>query len=133
MNQIILASHGKLAAGMKETVEFFGGSSIEILEQTMTDSGFESRARALLEQYQDRNCVVFTDLMGGSVNQIFFFFLRDLSFHLITGMNLAVVLECVFTQEEITSDFLRKAVESSKQQFGYMNDRFAVMADDEEE
>ena len=43
MNKIIIASHGELALGMKNTVEFFGGSGVEYVEQTLTDTGFENR------------------------------------------------------------------------------------------
>ena len=38
MNKIIIASHGELALGMKNTVEFFGGSEVEYVEQTLTDT-----------------------------------------------------------------------------------------------
>lgn len=133
MNQIILASHGKLASGMRETVRFFGKDNIEILEQTLTDSGFQEKVTEMLEKYKDKNCIVFTDLYGGSVNQIFFRKLADVNFHLVTGMNLAVILECAYAQSEIDGDFIRKAIEAAKQQFCYMNDCLENMQIDEED
>ena len=72
MNRIIIASHGKLAEGMKNTVEFFGGNNVDYLEQTMTDTGFEKKVIELFHKYKDDNVIVFTDLYGGSVNQCFF-------------------------------------------------------------
>ena len=40
MNQIILASHGPLAQGMKESIEFFlGPTSIVCLTQTKEEKG----------------------------------------------------------------------------------------------
>ena len=71
MNQIIIAAHGRLASGMKETLEFFGARNIVILEQTVQESGFEAKVEKILQQYAGQNCIVFTDLYGGSVNQIF--------------------------------------------------------------
>lgn len=133
MNQIIIASHSKLASGMKETVMFFGGDQIEILEQTMTDTGFEEKVSAMLKKHEDKNCIVFTDLFGGSVNQIFFRKLRESKFHLVTGMNLAVILECAFTQEEIDEEFIGRAIQASKEQFCYMNPRLVNMMQEDEE
>lgn len=122
MNQIIIASHGGLALGMKKTVEFFGGSNIEYLEQTMTDTGFNEKAREILEKHKHKNCIVFTDLYGGSVNQIFYRLLNDYDFHLVTGMNLSVIMECVFASVDIDDEFIRNAIQLSKTQFTYMND-----------
>lgn len=122
MNQIIIASHGGLALGMKKTVEFFGGTNIEYIEQTMTDTGFNNNAKGMLEKYKEYNCIVFTDLYGGSVNQCFYRLLNDYSFHLVTGMNLAVIMECVFASQDIDDEFIRNAIQLSKSQFTYMND-----------
>lgn len=132
MNQIIIASHSELAKGMKKTIEFFAGdNNIEVLEQTLTDTGFESKVISILEKYKDKNCIVFTDLYGGSVNQIFYRLLTDYKFHLVTGMNLSVILECVFMQDDIDADYLKKAIEQAKSQFTYMND--IKINDDEED
>ena len=133
MNQIILASHSRLASGMRETVRFFGKDNIEVLEQTMTDSGFQEKVSEMLEKHKDKNCVVFTDLYGGSVNQIFFRELADGDFHLVTGMNLAVILECAFAEKDIDGDFIRKAIEAAKQQFCYMNDCLMNMQNEEDD
>ena len=133
MNQIILASHSKLAFGMAETIKFFSVQQVEVLEQTMEDSNFEEKVSAMLNKYKDKNCIVFTDLYGGSVNQIFARKLKDHSFHLITGMNLPVILECLFTQEEIDDEFIRRAVSSAKEQFSYMNDVLQNLNDEDDD
>ena len=129
MNKIIIASHGELALGMKNTVEFFGGSEVEYVEQTLTDTGFEDKVIEILTKYKDDNCVVFTDLYGGSVNQCFFKNLKDFNFHLVTGMNLAVILASV----EIDGEFIRNAIKMSKNQFCYMNDLVNIASDDDDD
>ena len=58
MNQIILASHSKLASGMAETLRFFSAGEVLVLEQTLTDTGFAKKAEDLLEQHKDKNCIV---------------------------------------------------------------------------
>ena len=122
MNQIIIAAHGRLASGMKETLEFFGARNIVILEQTVQESGFEAKVEKILQQYAGQNCIVFTDLYGGSVNQIFFKNLRNYSFHLITGMNLAMILECAFTETDLDGLHLKEIIANACRQTYYMND-----------
>ena len=133
MNRIILASHSKLASGMAETIRFFGGGEVEVLEQELRDTGFDARAEAILSRYANENCIVFTDLYGGSVNQCFFRLLAKYHFHLITGMNLAVILECMFSAQKIDEAFIHQAMEGAHQQFAYMNDVLKQALCDEDE
>ena len=72
MNQIILASHGPLAQGMKESIEFFlGPTSIVCLTQTKEESGLKQEIESVLRACAGRHVIVFTDMIGGSVNQMF--------------------------------------------------------------
>lgn len=121
-NRIILASHSELAYGLMKTIAFFTGVQLEILEQTDQESGFSEKVKDILTSGAEENIIVFTDLYGGSVNQTFFRQLQNHSFHLVTGMNLAVILECVLTSQVIGDEFLRQAVESARGQLCYMND-----------
>lgn len=130
--KIILASHCKLAEGMKQTAEFFGLFGLESIEQTVQDSGFEKRARELLEKYKSQQIIVFTDIIGGSVNQIFCRLLQDYQFHLISGMNLPMILELGF-KEDVDSETLKEIVEKSKQQIVYMNEYLQTVLCDEED
>ena len=123
----------KLAEAYENTVEFFGGNNVDYLEQTMTDTGFEKKVIELFHKYKDDNVIVFTDLLhGGSVNQCFFKNLLNYKFHLVTGMNLSVILECVFANDEIDDEFIRNAIETSKCQFCYMNDVLNMTDNDDD-
>ena len=132
MKQLILASHSVLAEAMKETAEFFGAENIVTIQQTAEDTGFEQRAEELLEKYKGCNPVVITDFYGGSVNQTFARKLLNHSFHLISGMNLSLVLEIAF-EEDVDEQFIRQAVELSKTQVSYMNDLLSAMANDSDD
>ena len=124
MNQVILASHSKMAEGIAQTVKFFCGEDIciETIEQTIGDSDFPGRARTLLERNKDKNCIVFTDLLGGSVNQVFMNLLQDYNFKLVSGMNLPIILECILTSETIDDTFVRNALITAKDGLCFMND-----------
>lgn len=125
MNHIVLASHSKLAYGLAQTVQFFMPKvEMTVLEQTLNDEGFEEKAISVLNDNFDKNVVVFTDLFGGSVNQVFFRQLVNHRFHLVTGMNLALILECVMAVDDIDAKFLRNCVNEAKNQLSYMNDLF---------
>ncbi|MDO4378672.1 MAG: hypothetical protein Q4C64_05925 [Erysipelotrichia bacterium] len=130
--KIILASHSKLAEGMSQTAQFFGLSEIAVIEQTMDDTGFETRARDLLNLYKNEDVVVFTDIVGGSVNQIFTRLLREYQFHLISGMNLPLILEIGF-KNEIDLTTINEMIEQAKNQIVYMNDFINTILEDEED
>ncbi|MEA5017604.1 MAG: hypothetical protein VB009_02655 [Erysipelotrichaceae bacterium] len=131
MNHIVLASHSKMAEGIAETVMFFlPNSRLTILEQTVNDDGFEQKVINVLESNTDKNIIVFTDLYGGSVNQIFFRQLVNYKFHLVTGMNLALILECAMMIDDINKDSLRNIILEARNQISYMNDLFNTVTDD---
>ena len=72
MNQVILASHGGLAAGMRDTVELIVGEvpNVHVLSTTRDETEpIAVRARRLLEGFDPADAVyILTDVMGGSVN-----------------------------------------------------------------
>ncbi|HPX32068.1 MAG TPA: hypothetical protein PLT36_01000 [Erysipelotrichaceae bacterium] len=121
MRQIIVASHGKLAEGIVNSANFFGIDEIDFIEQTMEDSNFMKRAEELLIKYQSKKIIVFTDIAGGSVNQIFTMLLNQYDFYLITGVNLGMLLE-VSLRQEINEEAIREIVETTKNQIIFMND-----------
>ena len=116
----------------EETLEFFGARNIIILEQTVQETGFEAKAEQILQEYAGQNCIVFTDLYGGSVNQIFFKNLRDHAFHLITGMNLAMILECAFTETDLDASQLKEIIANACRQTCYMNDLLTGGGEDDD-
>ncbi len=130
--KIILASHSKLAEGMRQTAQFFGLSEIAVIEQTMDDTGFETRARNLLNLYKDEEVVVFTDIIGGSVNQIFTRLLKEYQFHLISGMNLPLILEIGF-KNEIDLRTINEIIVQAKNQIVYMNEFINTILEEQED
>ncbi len=129
MKQIIVASHGKFAEGIVDSANFFGIYGIDFIEQTKEDSNFIGRAEELLLKYQNKKIIVFTDIVGGSVNQIFTRLLTKYDFFLIAGVNLGMVLELGLRQE-INEDVIREIIEFSKNQTIFMNDYISNIFND---
>lgn len=98
MNRILLASHGVLASGMKQTLQLFVGESdrIEVMCAYVEDD-----MRSVVERIDEWNAqrspedwwIVVTDIFGGSVNNEFFARKANDTFALIAGMNLGLLVE----------------------------------------
>ncbi len=134
MNHIILASHSKLAEGMRETVRFFkADAQLDVIEQTQGDTNFEERFCRLIEENQGKNIVVFTDLYGGSVNQVAFRTLARHKYWLVTGMNLVVLLEVCFATEDVDQEMLETAIEAARSSLCLMNLKLPQAGEDDED
>ena len=93
MRTVILASHGHLASGMKNTVEMILGEQ-EALKAfdayTTPECNVHDTLEAMLRQ-ADGECVIVTDVLGGSVNKEAVVFAAQPGVRVITGMNLTLV------------------------------------------
>ena len=134
MNQIILASHGPLAQGMKESIEFFlGPTSIVCLTQTKEESGLQQEIESVLRACAGRHVIVFTDMIGGSVNQMFTRALEHHDFLLVSFMHLGLILECVLRQGNIDASMLQEMIDATKRQCLLMNEWMDQQQQDGEE
>ena len=91
MRTVILASHGHLASGMKNTVEMILGEQ-EALKAfdayTTPECNVHDTLEAMLRQ-ADGECVIVTDVLGGSVNKEAVVFAAQPGVRVITGRNSA--------------------------------------------
>lgn len=97
---VLCISHGSLAEGMKETAKIFFGDHIEnfdVLCLSATETADEYRERLLRkveEMDQGEGVIILADLLGGTpCNQCVF--LNPNQVKILTGMNLAMVMECL--------------------------------------
>lgn len=102
MTKFLIASHGELAKGFTETLQMIIGSDTAIFYYCMPKDKsadmLESDLRNIMYDWRENSYVVFTDLMGGSVNNILTTMLMNgMQFELITGMNLALVIGLVIS------------------------------------
>lgn len=135
MNQIIIATHSRLAEGFYKAVKFFNSAAenvdyINCYEET---NECERQIREKLEQYQGRNIIVCTDISGGSVNQFAAKLTREYKFHLVSGTNLAMLLEMVFAGDDLSGEDIKNIVENSKSQLVYVNELSASEDTSEED
>ena len=117
VQKIFLSSHGRLASGMKSSVDILLGDSENI---TVFDAYVDQRSVAeQLEQFyetvtdQDK-VFLLSDLHCGSVNQAMYSFLDRPNTTVITGINLSLVLELV-SREDITQEEIDEIIALSRE------------------
>ncbi|WP_272947202.1 PTS sugar transporter subunit IIA [Sporolactobacillus inulinus] len=79
--------------------------------------------------------VVFTDLLGGSVNQSFAKYTARPHFHVITGINLPIVLTIALKPDDtyLTAEQIRSSLDEAKEQLIYVNDFITNRPEDEDD
>lgn len=138
MNRIILASHGGLSAGMKDTVQMILGELPNLYAlATLRDETepITVAARRLLDGFAAEDAVyIVTDVMGGSVNNEMLTLLPEYpAVHLICGMNASLVLTLASNDEALTQDELAECIEDAKAQIIDCNLLLKNAAQDEED
>ena len=98
MNQIILASHGGLAAGARDTLEMIIGdvSRVHVISLKRDDKDqIDERTIALIDSFDASDKVyILTDMMGSSVtNSMVSVLSKRASVSVIAGMNFPLILE----------------------------------------
>lgn len=125
--KVLIASHGHLASGIKSSLEVLMGPQEEIRTLDAYVDGVEPEAAyaAYLEELNGDEAVVFTDLMGGSVNQVIVKKIPEHpNVHVVTGGNLALIFSLLAGGSTVTAEEIRQALKEAQEQMQYMNDLF---------
>ena len=94
--QILIATHASMAAGIKDSLGILAGNTDNI---TVINCFTEvPNPKPVIEEFfnnlpEEDELIVMTDLMAGSVNQMFMNYVPQRKFHLITGTNLPMALK----------------------------------------
>jgi len=122
-NQFLIATHGRLAEGFYESVKFFNSQieNVHYMNAYVEDNDFE---KSFIEKVKDLTgspLIVFTDIPGGSVNRIASKYIPTFGYKVISGINLSVLLEFVFSTENMNEETIERFVKSSREQLVFMN------------
>lgn len=138
VNQVILASHGGLAAGMRDTVELIVGEvpNIHILSTTRDETEpIAVRARRLLEGFDPADAVyILTDVMGGSVNNEMITLLPEFpQATLLCGTNACLALNLASAEEVLSDGEIEEFLEEARSQIVNCNKLLRQAAENEED
>ena len=114
---IVIASHGDLAAALLSAAESLSGRLERVralgLGADETPESFEVRLRAELHSAAGP-VLVLTDLYGGTPQNVVGAVSREVPVHSIAGVNLGLVLEAVTTTDALSADIVDRFVERAR-------------------
>ena len=124
--KFLIATHGTLASGVKSSLDIITGANdnLFLIQAYLEENkSLEEEILAILEHVDDNEeLIVFSDLLGGSVtNQILQYGLRP-NVHIVSGFNLALVIEIVLADTKIDiKQVIKESIENAKEQMVYVN------------
>lgn len=139
MRKIILASHHLMADGLKDTIQYVMPdlNQIETICAYMDNQPVEKQFKDALGNINEQDeYLIFTDMLGGSVNQEAIKYLSYPNVYVVTGMSLPIVLSVVLTlkaYDKIDETMIRNAIEDAKGQVVYVNDMIKNVGVDEDD
>lgn len=114
MHKFLIASHGRVASGIKSAVNILthDDSAITAVDCYMDESDFTPQIQWFLDSLRKGDeAVIFTDLLGGSVcSKVTQMHPERYGAIHVTGANLITVLGCLLSDEPLTSETVDKVV-----------------------
>ena len=138
MNKIILASHGGMSAGVKDTVQMVLGDLPNLYTAATERDETESIltvVRRLLDGFEASDQVyILTDVLGGSVNNDMMTLLGEYpDLTIICGMNLSLVLALAMVNEPLSPGELENVIGQAREQIVNCTELLRSAAGEEEE
>lgn len=125
MSIVIVASHSEMANGIKQTVEYIMGEQTNLYAIPAYTQGFENveeSVEKIMKEHPNEQAYVLTDLLGGSVNsEIKNIMGRYPKLHLITGVNLSLVIQILLVNDTTMENEIIEIIEQAKNGVVYMN------------
>ena len=92
MVRYLVATHGVLAKGFESALQILLGNldNIEFISCYVDDSNPQKQIEEFINSIGDDQLIMFSDICGGSVNQIMNQYLQRENTYQVTGVNLAV-------------------------------------------
>ncbi|HGD6326488.1 TPA: PTS mannose transporter subunit IIA [Streptococcus agalactiae] len=120
--KFLIGSHGKLASGLQSSIDILTGKGQEIqtIDAYIDDSDYTKSIVEFIDEIApDEQGLIFTDLLGGSVNQKMATAVMNSgknNIFLITNSNLATLLSLLFLkpEEELTKEEIVTVINESQ-------------------
>lgn len=114
MNDFLIVTHSTLARGFVNSATLLIGKQehLDYIDAYEDESDWTRALDEYLEKRKGTNTplVVFSDIFGGSVNQKLVQYKQRFDFILVTGTNLAVLLEALLSTEPLTKESVQDIV-----------------------
>lgn len=130
MKKILILTHGRFAEGITDSLKMIAGeqdiSTLCMLEDDSPQE-IECKLSAYINQTApEDDIIIITDIPGGSTTKsVIPFIPNHANVHVITGLNLALLLEVVFMSEVDIAENINKVIANSRDAIIYINDMMA--------
>lgn len=117
MLKIFLSSHGRLASGMKSSLDILLGNSdnVTIFDAYINESKIQDKLDEFYQKISmDDQVLLLSDIYGGSINQAMCLYLDKPNTFLVAGVNLALVIELAIRQDHISESELENLIKQSR-------------------
>ncbi|RYL91644.1 PTS sugar transporter subunit IIA [Sporolactobacillus sp. THM19-2] len=119
MKRILIATHGRLADGMLNSIELLAGTTkgIATINAYTNDTNLDAELEKFIDSLAaDDQLFVFTDLYGGSVNQKVTktFLEHKIPVTIITGFNFPIILEILLSGDDLTQEKVAELVDKCR-------------------
>lgn len=139
MKRIIIASHGLLCEGILNTGKMIAGEDalkdIKTISICMKDSHNDVKERidGILTEYGiNDEILALTDVYGGSITSVLTEYIGKRNIHIITGVNLGMLLEACFMLEQMDfNDLIPYLLDQGKSAIHYVNEELSCAKEDE--
>lgn len=114
MKKILVATHGRLASGVKSVAEVLlhDGSAITVVDCYVDESDPNEQIAEFIDGVRpEDDALIVTDLLGGSVcNMVTAMQPEKHGIVHVTGFNIALILECLITGEAFTPEYIDSVI-----------------------
>ena len=111
--KILIATHGKMADGVKSTLGLFlNNENIQCVNAYIDDHDYQEDLLSFIDSVEDADTgIIFTDMIAGSVNQKVMLLNKKDNIKVISGFNVPLIMEIILcdlkTDEEIENAIIQ--------------------------
>lgn len=124
--KFLIATHGAFAKGVKSALDIIVGEmdNVFLIQAYLDESKpVEEELTSILETTTNEDeLIIFTDLLGGSVNNIMLRNALRENVHIVSGFNLPLVIEILLGDADSpVIEVIENAISNAKEQMVYVN------------
>ncbi|MDL2220508.1 hypothetical protein LJC55_02455 [Eubacteriales bacterium OttesenSCG-928-N14] len=123
--KIVIATHGKVADGFKDAIDIIVGNGHDVVTINAfseDETPKDTIAKLMANTDPKEELLVFTDMMSGSVNQMFIPYLSTHNLFVVTGTNLPLLCQLVLNFDEtLTEEAIMLAIELAREEIKFVN------------
>lgn len=114
--RVLIATHGKMASGVKNMLGLFlDNSGIETIDAYVDEHDYTEDIIRFIQGVGDEKAFIFTDMIGGSVNQKVVALNNKENVKIISGFNISLLMEILLSKPE-NDDEIENAIAQARDQ-----------------